>query len=204
LNDAMTETSLPNSYPSLEAHCSGLAGATDERIASLIVRDSEAAFDILYERHFRTAVSVASRYIRDPLSPEDVAQEAFAALWKSRHRYSHELGSIRTWVMAITRNRAIDAIRHERSRPRATVRLEDAGGAAASDDVAAETEECDQRRRTAAAIAALPELQREVVSLHTYSDLSHSEIARHIGAPLGTVKSRSRLAMVTLRGVLAR
>jgi RNA polymerase sigma-70 factor (ECF subfamily) len=181
-----------------------LVGATDEKIASLIVGGSEEAFGVLYERHFRTAVSVASRYVHEPLGPEDVAQEAFAALWKSRQRYRHEHGSIRAWLLAITRNRAIDAVRRERSRPKATVRLEDAHGAAATDDVVAETLAWDQRQRTVAAIAALPALQREVMTLRTYRELSHSEIALRIGAPLGTVKSRSRLAMVTMRGTLAR
>lgn len=203
LYSAVTEDSLPHPQPALSASSSSLAGATDERIASLIAHDSESAFGVLYERHFATAVSVASRYTHAPASPEDIAQEAFAALWKSRHRYNHERGSIRTWLITITRNRAIDAVRHELSRPRATVSLEDARDAAASDDVVSETERRDQSHRTVAAIAALPALQREVICLHTYSELSHSEIARRTGAPLGTVKSRSRLAMVTMRRTLA-
>jgi RNA polymerase sigma-70 factor (ECF subfamily) len=194
---------LSHSHPTPSACFPSLAAATDERIASLIAHDSEAAFGVLYERHFATAVSVASRYIHAPASPEDVAQEAFAALWKSRHGYDHKRGSIRTWLITITRNRAIDALRHELSRPKATVSLEGARDAAAADDVVTETEQRDQSRRAGAAIAALPALQREVMRLHTYSGLSHSEIARRTGAPLGTVKSRSRLAMVTMRRTLA-
>jgi RNA polymerase sigma-70 factor (ECF subfamily) len=83
------------------------------------------------------------------------------------------------------------------------VALEDALGSAASDDVVAQTEHLDNCRRTFAAIAALPTPQREVLGLHAYGELSFAEIAYRTGAPLGTVKSRSRLAMVAMRRALA-
>jgi RNA polymerase sigma-70 factor (ECF subfamily) len=176
---------------------------TDEHVARRLVRDDDEAFSVLYERYFRAAVSYASRYVRDPVSPEDIAQESFGDLWKHRHRYRQERGSIRAWLMILTRNRAIDATRRASSRLKVTVALEDAHGSAASDDVFAQTEHRDHRRRTLAAIAALPATQREVMSLHAYGDLSYSQIANRTGAPLGTVKSRSRLAMVAMRRDLA-
>jgi RNA polymerase sigma-70 factor (ECF subfamily) len=180
-----------------------LTAVTDDRIAELIARGDEDAFRVLYERYFRIATAVAGRYVRDPLSPEDVAQESFADLWKHRQRYRRERGSIRALLMTITRNRAIDASRGARSACAATVALEAADGATAADDVPAQSERRESRRRTIAAIAALPAPQREVIRLRTFGGLSHSEIARRTGAPLGTVKSRSRLAMVTMHRDLA-
>lgn len=145
------------------------------------------------------AVSVARRYVSDPLSAEDIAQESFAALWTHRGRYRHEKGGIRTWLMSITHHRAIDAVRRARARPQITATLEDAHAAAAPGEVSVDAERRDSRRRMLEAVARLPPLQREVIGLSGYAGLTHSQIAHHTGAPLGTVKSRTRLAMAKLR-----
>lgn len=165
-------------------------------------RDADG-FDQLYQRHYRAAVSIARRYVRDPLAAEDIAQESFLALWKNRHLYRREQGSVRTWLMAITHNRAIDATRRARARPQIDATLDDWHPSSAPDDVAAEIERGEERRVLRQAIAALPASQREVIGLSAYAGLTQVEIARRTGAPLGTVKSRSRLAMAQLRSELA-
>lgn len=161
------------------------------------------AFAALYRRHYRVAVSVARRYVRDEVAAEDIAQECFLSLWRNRAMYRHEHGSARTWLLSITHNRAIDATRRARVRPQASAGLDEADWLESGDNVAREAENRDVLRRAHQAIAELPPAQREVIGLSCYAGLTHEEIAAHTGAPLGTVKGRSRLAMIKLRTQVA-
>jgi RNA polymerase sigma-70 factor, ECF subfamily len=174
----------------------------DDRLMQRLRDGDASAFRVLYERYFKLSVGIARRYVRDTVAAEDIAQECFLALWKNREHYRSEQGSARTWLCAITHNRAIDATRRAKARPQIAVTLDEAHQSAAEDDVPAETERRERSARMRAAIAALPRPQREVVSLSAYG-LTHVEIAQRTGAPLGTVKGRSRLAMAKLRTDLA-
>jgi RNA polymerase sigma-70 factor, ECF subfamily len=176
---------------------------SDERLMRRLRDGDVDAFATLYERYYRLIVSVARRYVHDAAAAEDIAQDCFLSLWKHRRGYRSELGSPRTWLMAVTHNRAIDATRRAKTRPQIAGDLDDARSLAAADDVAADVERRESSRRTRAAIDALPRPQREVLSLSAYGGLSHSEIARLTGSPLGTVKGRSRLGMAKLRAGLA-
>ncbi len=175
----------------------------DDRLMRRLRLGDADAFALLYRRYYGIALAVARRYVHDDVAAEDVAQECFLSLWRNRSLYRSEHGSARTWLLSITHNRAIDATRRAKVRPRATAGLEEADRTAARDDVAAEAENRDCLRRTRAAIAGLPPAQREVIGLSCYVGLTHEQIAARTGTPLGTVKGRSRLAMVKLRGELA-
>ena len=168
-----------------------------------VQRGDADAFALLYRRYYRLALAVARRYVRDEVAAEDIAQECFLSLWRHRALYRQQGGSARTWLVSIAHNRAVDATRRARVRPQASAGLEEADRRAARDDVAREVEQRDFLRRTRAAVAALPPAQREVVGLGWYGGLTHEEIAVRTGAPLGTVKGRSRLAMTKLRAAVS-
>lgn len=137
-----------------------------------------------------------------PETAEEVVQDTFHAVWRRARSYRADRGSVRTWLLAIARNAAIDwrrtrGRRVERERP-----LEDAA-AAADPELEERLERALRSERVRGALAALPTEQREVIVLGFYGGLSQAEIARRTGAPLGTVKGRARLAMNKLRDAFA-
>jgi len=173
----------------------------DVELMRLIGDDDTGAFGALYDRHARSVYGLAHRMLHERCAAEDVAQEAFIALWRSRHSYRAERGGARTWLLTITRNRAIDAIR--RAGAHAYVDLD-----GIRDPEAAErTEEAALLRVEAIAIgvslATLPEAQRRALELSYFDGLTQVEIAAHLGVPVGTVKSRMRLALRKLATELA-
>jgi RNA polymerase sigma-70 factor (ECF subfamily) len=161
------------------------------------------SIDALYARYGRIAFALAYRVLGNPETAEDVVQEAFLAAWQHSGSYRPSEGSVRNWLLAVVRNRAIDALRARRSRPRVGARLEEISPLPARDGDPAE----HALRRIQAvvvrdAIARLPALQRQTVELTFFLGFSYSEVAAQMGTPLGTVKSRMRLALDRLRGML--
>src|SRR3712207_6087827 len=125
---------------------------------------------------------------------EDISQEAFLSIWRSRLRYEPERGSVRTWVLGIVHNRAIDALRrntvHERRRA-GMEGIEERHEAPERTDV--EVARRDEARQVRSALDELPEDQVKVIELAYFGGFSHSEIADILGMPMGTVKGRMRL-----------
>ena len=161
-----------------------------------LLADDTAAFSLMYDRHAGSVYGLALRILRDRTAAEDVAQEAFIALWRSRDRYRPERGTPAAWLLTITRNRAIDAIRRGRGHHHAA--LEGDFEQEAPD----RTEEEALRRVEAGvigvALQTLPDAQRLVLDLAYFGGLSHREIGARLGIPLGTVKGRMRLALQKL------
>ncbi len=176
----------------------GEGGRGDDWAALLIrVRDNkdEAAFAALFQ-HFAPRVkgflmkSGASAALAD-----DCAQDVMAVLWQKAHLFDPARASVATWVFTIARNRRIDALRKAR-RPEP----EDLPwGPEAEPDQQAALELQQETERLGEAIAGLPEKQRVLIERAYFGDLSHSEIAAETGLPLGTIKSRIRLALERLR-----
>ncbi len=96
----------------------------DEELMQLVYRGNADAFEVIYDRHADAAFSLAMRMCRQRALAEDVVQEAFLSLWRSRARYDRNRGSVRTWVLGIVHNRAIDALRR---RPCATAAIVEGG-----------------------------------------------------------------------------
>jgi RNA polymerase sigma-70 factor (ECF subfamily) len=172
----------------------------DRELMRAVVTGDVSAFDAIYGRHAQPVYGLAYRILRERCAAEDVAQEAFVALWRSRHSYRPERGSPGSWLLTITHNRAIDAIR--RGRAHLHVELD-----SERDDEAPECTEDEALRRLQAAtvgsaLRTLPEAQRQAVVLGYYGGFSHTEIAARLGVPPGTVKSRMRLALRRLAGQL--
>src|SRR5712692_9141963 len=145
-------------------------------------------------------LGVAYRILGDVDEAEDVVGDVFVRVWARIDQHDAERGPLVPWVLSIARHRALDALRRRRRWWRLAERWERAGAAEARDiEPASEPPEASVpgwpvHREVQAALAALPDEQRRVVMLAYFEGLTHSEIARRLGQPLGTVKTRLRIA----------
>lgn len=165
-----------------------------QRIAE---RGDVEAFRELFQSYAPRVKSYMMRQGADANTAEELAQETMLTVWRKAGLYSIEKGSATTWIFAIARNLRIDRLRKEFTwvgLPEG--REEEASEDALPDDVVSEQE---RKARVQDALSALPPDQFEVVSLSYIDGLSHSEIAERLGVPLGTVKSRMRLAYQKIR-----
>jgi RNA polymerase sigma-70 factor (ECF subfamily) len=177
----------------------------DEELMPRIGKKDPEAFAVFYDRHGGVAFSLAYRIVGDRAAAEDVTQEAFISVWRSGARYDPARGSVRSWMLGIVRNRAIDFLR---SRAGRAPKLDFDDDTALEQRPAAErTEEEALRRETASelrgAMGELPGEQSKVIELAYFGGFSHSEIAEMLGLPLGTVKGRMRLGLEKIRGEMA-
>lgn len=177
----------------------------DEELMPLIGEKDPEAFGVFYDRHGGVAYSLAYRIVGERAAAEDVTQEAFISIWRSGARFDRARGSVRSWLLSIVRNRAIDALR---SRAGKAPKLAFDDDAILEQRPAAEqTEEEALRHETAdevrGALDGLPSEQSKVIELAYFGGFSQAEIARMLGVPLGTVKGRTRLGLEKIRGELA-
>ncbi len=154
----------------------------------------------LYRQCGTTVLAVALRMLRDRGEAEDVVQETFLELWRRAELYDARRATPATWAVVIARSRAIDRLRARSSARRA---LDAQRGEPPPAQPAVEPVEArEQRERVRAALAELPPEQRSAVELAFFEGLTHSEIAARLKQPLGTVKTRVRLAMEKLEARL--
>jgi len=177
---------------------------SDEEVLAAVADRDPDAIAVLFDRYGGLAYSLAMRMLADPSAAEDVVQEAFMSVWRKAGRYDLAKGAARSWLLSIVRNRAVDRIRRLRSRGGGHEQgLDDLGG---DDpwlpDVWAEVSVSLDRQTIAAALAGLPEAQRQVIELAYYGGHTHVEIAQRLEVPLGTVKGRIRIGVKRLRDVL--
>jgi RNA polymerase sigma-70 factor, ECF subfamily len=177
----------------------------DEELMPLIGEKDPEAFEVFYDRHGGVAYSLAYRIVGEQAAAEDVTQEAFISIWRSGARFDRTRGSVRSWMLSIVRNRAIDALR---SRAGKAPKLSFDDDAILEQRPSGElTEDEAIRRETASevrgALGELPGEQSKVIELAYFGGFSHSEISRMLGVPLGTVKGRMRLGLEKIRGELA-
>ena len=176
----------------------------DEDLIPLMARGDARAFEAVYERHSGAAYSLAYRMVGTRSVAEDVTQEAFLNLWRSGAHYDRARGSVRTWILGIVHNRAIDALRrgtvHDRRRA-SDEGIEERFEAAERTDVeVARREEAGEVR---SALRSLPPEQLRVIELAYFGGFTHIEIADMLDTPLGTVKGRMRLGLAKMADVLA-
>ena len=181
-----------------------LRDLADEDLMQLVRRGEAEAFEVVYERHCDAAYSLAYRMCGSRAAAEDVVQEAFLSLWRSNARYDRARGSVRTWVLGIVHNRAIDALRrsvvHDRRRA-SDEGIEERFEARDRTDV--EVARRDEAEEIRQALRSLPSEQSHVIELAYFGGFTQSEIAAMIDTPIGTVKGRMRLGLEKMRAQLA-
>jgi RNA polymerase sigma-70 factor (ECF subfamily) len=200
------------------------SGPTDDAALVRQVADgSEAALAILYDRHADAIYAAASRLTADRHVAEEVVQETFLVLWNRAELFDSRTGSLAAWLHTIARNRTVDRLRAAGRRPAlvpfSTAGARDEVDAGALDRLVAsgsvlggadlgpgpegELEALELRSTIAAALDGMPEAERTVIVLAYQDDLTQAEIAGRLGWPLGTVKTRTRRALLRLRTALA-
>ena len=172
---------------------------TDEELLAAIARGDERALAELYDRLGRVAYGLALRVLRDPALAQDAVQDAFLAAWRTAAAFDPERGRAQTWLLTLVHRRAVDVVRREDRRR--TQPLEDAP-VASSESTAEQASVREQRRAVQAALAQLPDDQREALELSYYGGLTQAELAARLGIPLGTVKSRVFAGLARLRDLL--
>jgi RNA polymerase sigma-70 factor, ECF subfamily len=166
-----------------------------------LVRDGEAsAFEVIFDRHAQRAFSLAYRMCGRRALAEDVVQEAFLSLWRSGARYDPARGSVRSWVLSVVHNRAIDAFRREAVKESRDVRDDRLVQRTPSLQLThTEVERRDDAQQVRSALGELPAEQRQVIELAYFGGFTHSQIAETLGLPAGTVKGRMRLGLTKMR-----
>jgi RNA polymerase sigma-70 factor, ECF subfamily len=176
----------------------------DEEVMVLLRDGNPDAFEVIYDRHGGAAFSLAYRMVGDRNVAEDITQEAFLSMWRSRVRFDRERGSVRAWVLGIVHHRTIDALRRNvaHDRRRTTVEgLEERQEAPERTEV--EVARRDEAREVREAMQTLPGEQLEVVRLAYFGGFTHTQIAEMLDQPVGTVKGRMRLGLEKMRRALA-
>ena len=186
---------------------------SDSELITMIAGSrSEAAHQalgVLYDRYGRLVYTIAYHVVGDSETAEEITQDAFVRVWEGAATYRGEIARVTSWLVSIARHRAIDELRRRGSRPEqnSIVWPDDPDQESGyqmpaldnpEDTVGAAMQHSGVRQM----VAALPPDQRRVLGLAYFKGMSHSEIAEHLGEPLGTVKSRIRMAMQRLRDAM--
>ena len=169
---------------------------SDQALMALVVVGDPHAFAHVYRRHVRAAVALATHMCSRPAIAEEVVQEAFLSVWRSRRHFDARKGSVRAWLLGIVRNRAIDVLRQSVAHE-----LADSGDRPPEDlleapeHTAGEVDRRELARELISAIDGLPPEQSRVIALAYYGGYTHSQIATMLDTPIGTVKGRMRLGL---------
>lgn len=171
----------------------------DARLLRRVSAGDADALGALYDRYGRVLFGVVQRMLGSPEAAEEVVQDAFHSIWRQARSYDPVRGAVRTWMLAISRNAAIDWRRTRGRRQEREAVMDEAGELPEGTRVDERAFARLRAERVRAVVSALPVEQREVIALAFWAGLSQSEIAARTNTPLGTVKSRVRLAMGKLR-----
>jgi RNA polymerase sigma-70 factor (ECF subfamily) len=173
---------------------------TDEELIADLGRGDAEALGLLYDRYRRLAMAVAYRILDDASAAEDSLQDAFVQVWRNHTSYHPERGSVKSWLLTIVRNAAIDRHRGKEGRARQDRPIDEVEYLLGEDDDPhAQAVEALQSEQIKAAIDQLPQEQRDAITLAFFNGLTHQEIAERTGVPLGTVKGRMRLGLRKMR-----
>ncbi|MEO8727135.1 MAG: sigma-70 family RNA polymerase sigma factor [Acidobacteriaceae bacterium] len=175
-----------------------LPPADDAQAVALLQNGDGSGLKSLYDKYSNLVYSVALRSLGDTAAAEDVLQEVFLQLWRKPHSFDPARGSLPAWLAVLTRNRAIDARR--RRRPEVDIEDVPLAGSLDLEDRAVRQALTSKAREC---MAGMPAEQRRDVELAFFAGMTHSEIAAKTGEPLGTVKTRIRTGLITIRRALS-
>jgi RNA polymerase sigma-70 factor (ECF subfamily) len=178
--------------------------ADDLTLLRRIASRDDAAMAELYDRHHRVAYAIVRRIVQSPSDAEEVLQETFVRVWSRAETYDARLGSPAAWVVRIARNRAIDRLRARQARSDVNAPVPVTDEAPERELPAPDTPESLLHSTHAAmavrgAVAALPAAQRTLIEAAFFEGYTHQELSARFGVPLGTVKTRIRTGLVSLR-----
>jgi RNA polymerase sigma-70 factor (ECF subfamily) len=162
--------------------------ADDLALLQRIAARDDAAMAELYDRHHRLAYAIVRRIVQSPSDAEEVLQEAFVRVWSRADTFDARLGSPAAWLVRIARNRAIDRLRARQARAGVSAPVPVSEGESPERDLAVR-----------GAVAALPAAQRALIEAAFFEGYTHQELSARFGVPLGTVKTRIRSGLVSLR-----
>lgn len=184
------------------------ATETDRSLLERAALGNEPALEQLYDRYSAVLYGTAYRIAGERSDAEEIVLDTFAQAWRDAPRFRSERGSVIAWLTMICRSRALDLVRARGRRARLTnaASSSEPDGSPAmgtgEPDPSGDPEHTERRAVVAEALRELSPPQLEAIQLAFYEGLSHSEIAERLGEPLGTVKTRVRLAMQKLRDLL--
>lgn len=195
-----TNESVRGRAQGVAAGGAAVPGTSDEVLLErLATRADTEALSELYDRYQAQMYGLAMRITNDAQMAQDAVQEAFVGVWRNAARYSPVRASVRTWILSITHHRAVDLVRRRRVTvvlPEATETVAEALSVPDVWPEVARSVDADAVRR---AIAQLPDAQRQAIELAYFEGLTQVEIAERTQSPLGTIKSRVRLGLLTMR-----
>jgi len=177
----------------------------DPTLLRLVTRQDENALGALYDRFSRLVYSMALNVVNDEAAAEEITQDVFLNVWKKASSYDVSHAKVVTWIASIARHRAIDILRARSVRPvnqEFSWEEEPLLEIASPLDVEKEAELHQRQQKVRLALTKLPQDQRKVMALAYFGGYSHSEMAKMLNEPIGTVKTRLRLAMQKLRQFL--
>jgi RNA polymerase sigma-70 factor, ECF subfamily len=180
--------------------------AADSALIRAVAEGSADALGTLYDRLAGSVYALARRILVRQEDAEEVVQDVFAQIWRDAPRYDAGRATVAGWIMMLARTRAIDRLRARRARPDQQQGVEPSLApalVAAGQDPERDVISTEAAHKVRAAFEALPEPLRMLVELAYFQGLTHSEIAGQTGVPLGTVKTRLRTAVASLRLVLS-
>jgi len=170
---------------------------SDATLVSAIASGDESAMGHLYDRYSPIVYSIALRVLGDTGMAEDLLQEIFMQLWRNPAAFDSSRGTLAPWLVAITRNRAIDWLRKRRPEtPVAEVPL------SIEPDLGSKTDFARSVGKIRSLLDRMPPTQKDLLEMAYFEGLTHSEIAARTGQPLGTVKTRIRTGLRALRTAL--
>jgi len=185
------------------------AALSDAALVRLVAERRPEALAELYDRFAPTLLALARRVLDNHADAEEVLQEVFVQVWNRGERYDPARSSVSTWLVLIARSRAIDRLRSrkvvERTHEATAQAAVDASGVGephTSPEALENVFNQERHERVRREMATLPAEQRQVLEMAFYQGLTQSEIAAKAGLPLGTVKTRTLLAMKKLRNAL--
>lgn len=180
------------------------AACTDTELLAAMAQRQEWALAELYDRYATVLYSLALKILGQAAPAQDVLQEAFLTVWRKADLYNQKRGNVGTWLIVVCRNLAIDQYRAKMRLASRRVELDEAAEvvSAHAEDPAEAAAAVDDGRVLRQAMMLLPSEQKQVIEMAYFQGLSQSEIAEATGIPLGTVKTRTRQAMMKLREAL--
>lgn len=173
---------------------------SDDLLLRRIAQRDASALESLYERHAQVVFNLIVRIVRDPGTADEVLQDTFWQAWQKASEFRAD-GAVAAWLYRIARNKSLDRLRREQARPQLATELPEetlASLASPQPSVEQEAARSWQRQYLQGALAAIPSEQRRCVELAYFEGMSQQQIANHLQTPVGTVKTRLRMAVEKL------